>query len=194
MPNMLRQTLARVLTSTVAQQQLFDSNTTGAIDLVPGTYTFECYMALTAMDAAGASNLLFDVVGAGTATCTKFLWQIIGADVAGITGQATALTAMSATSGSAVNIVTGATQAALQVSVRGTFEVTVAGTIIPSVTLGVAAAANVIAGTYFEYDRLGPAAQGAFVGSGYRVTNSDVTVGLTRTITYSDGTVRVDKL
>lgn len=43
-------------------------------------------------------------------------------------------------------------------SIHGTFEITTAGTIIPSIALDVAAAAIVNAGSYFECIYLGPAA------------------------------------
>ena len=42
--------------------------------------------------------------------------------------------------------------------IHGTFEITTAGTIIPSIALDVAAAAVVNAGSYFECIYLGPAA------------------------------------
>lgn len=40
--------------------------------------------------------------------------------------------------------------AALRASIHGTFEITTAGTIIPSIALDAAAAAVVNAGSYFE--------------------------------------------
>jgi hypothetical protein len=51
-----------------------------------------------------------------------------------------------------------ATSAALRASIHGTFEITTAGTIIPSIALDVAAAAVVNAGSYFECIYIGPAA------------------------------------
>ena len=50
------------------------------------------------------------------------------------------------------------TSAPLRASIHGTFEITTAGTIIPSIALDVAAAAVVVAGSFFECIYIGPAA------------------------------------
>ena len=50
------------------------------------------------------------------------------------------------------------TSTALRASIHGTFEITTAGAIIPSIALDVAAAAVLIAGSYFECIYLGPTA------------------------------------
>ena len=59
---------------------------------------------------------------------------------------------------SAAVLATAGASAALRASIHGTFEITTAGTIIPSIALDVAAAANVVAGSYFECIYIGPAA------------------------------------
>jgi hypothetical protein len=191
----LRQTTARNLADSVSSQKLFDVNTTGAIDLVPGTYEFECQFALSAMSAT-SGNCLFSILGAGTATCAKFLWQIFGAEGAGFNVQASKIGALYNTGASSASMVTANTGVVVEVLCRGTFECTVAGTIIPSVTLvtgGVTPQVEV--GSQFTVDRIGPSGTGVFVEGGYRTTISEVLVpGTTLTITYNDGTVRVDKL
>ena len=55
-------------------------------------------------------------------------------------------------------LATLSSSAALRASIHGTFEITTAGTIIPSIALDVAAAANVLAGSSFECIWIGPAA------------------------------------
>ena len=52
---------------------------------------------------------------------------------------------------------TAGTFAPLHASIHGTFEITTAGTIILSIALDVAAAAVVVAGSYFECIYIGPA-------------------------------------
>ena len=59
---------------------------------------------------------------------------------------------------SAAGLAPAGTSAPLRASIHGTFEITTAGTIIPSIALDVAAAAVVNAGSYFESIYLGPTA------------------------------------
>lgn len=193
MPSTLRQTTARTLVDSITQQKLFDTNTTGAIELVPGTYKFDCRFALTAMSAT-SGNAAFDVLGAGTATVSKFLMQTVGQDAAALNTMSTQIGSFANIKNTPASMISAAINTGLFVSVEGTFEVTVAGTIIPSVTLVTGAVTpQVEVGSYFTVDRIGGEGQGFFV-DGFRTTVSDVTVGSTRTITYNDGTVRVDKV
>ena len=59
---------------------------------------------------------------------------------------------------SAAGLAPAGTSAPLRASIHGTFEITTAGAIIPSIALDVAVAAVVNAGSYFECIYLGPTA------------------------------------
>ena len=59
---------------------------------------------------------------------------------------------------SAAGLAPAGTSAPLRASIHGTFEITTAGAIIPSIALDVAVAAVVNAGSYFECIDLGPTA------------------------------------
>lgn len=101
----------------------------------------------------------FDLKGAGSAIFGKMSMQDFGSRGTVAVGGTTATSGTASdvpTSGGALASV--ATSAALRASIHGTFEITTAGTIIPSIALDVAAAAVLNAGSYFECIYLGPAA------------------------------------
>lgn len=146
------------LTSVTSAQKLFNWSTNGALSLAAGTYRFSCSLLLTSMSATSGSAK-FDLKGAGSAIFGKMSMQDFGSRGTVAVGGTTA------TSGTASDVpasggvlATAATSAALRASIHGTFEITTAGTIIPSIALDVAAAAVVNAGSYFECIYLGPAA------------------------------------
>lgn len=146
------------LTSATTAQKLFNWSTNGALSLAAGTYRFSCSLLLTSMSATSGSAK-FDLKGAGSAIFGKMSMQDFGSRGTVAVGGTTA------TSGTASDVpasggalASAATSAALRASIHGTFEITTAGTIIPSIALDVAAAAVVNAGSYFECIYLGPAA------------------------------------
>ncbi|MDZ4118022.1 DUF2793 domain-containing protein [Phaeovulum sp.] len=146
------------LTSATTAQKLFNWSTNGALSLAAGTYRFSCSLLLTSMSATSGSAK-FDLKGAGSAIFGKMSMQDFGSRGTVAVGGTTA------TSGTASDVptsggvlATAATSAALRASIHGTFEITTAGTIIPSIALDVAAAAVVNAGSYFECIYLGPTA------------------------------------
>jgi hypothetical protein len=146
------------LTSATTAQKLFNWSTNGALSLAAGTYRFSCSLLLTSMSTTSGSAK-FDLKGAGSAVFGKMSMQDFGSRGTVAVGGTTA------TSGTASDVpasggvlATAATSAALRASIHGTFEITTAGTIIPSIALDVAAAAVVNAGSYFECIYLGPAA------------------------------------
>ncbi len=146
------------LTSITTAQKLFNWSPNGALSLAAGTYRFSCSLLLTSMSTTSGSAK-FDLKGAGTAVFGKMSMQDFGSRGTVAVGGTTA------TSGTASDVPTSggslasvATSVALRASIHGTFEITTAGTIIPSIALDVAAAAVVNAGSYFECIYLGPAA------------------------------------
>jgi hypothetical protein len=151
----IRADATRTFTSNTAQQAIFNNPAAGALTLETGTYLFEGLIAMTAMSAT-SGNGKFSLIGAGTATLAAILWQAYGNDAA-------AEAAAAATGGgwhviatqTAVNVSTAATGTAICFLVKGTFEVSVAGTIIPSFAQTTAAAAIVSIGSYFKCNRIG---------------------------------------
>jgi hypothetical protein len=146
------------LTSATTPQRLFNWSTNGALSLSAGTYRFSCSLLLTSMSSTSGSAK-FDLKGAGTALFGKMSMQDFGSRGTVAVGGTTATSGTASdvpTSGGALASV--ATSAALRASIHGTFEITTAGTIVPSIALDVAAAAVVNAGSYFECIYIGPAA------------------------------------
>lgn len=151
--NLIRQDAARTLTSSVAEQKIFDSVTNGTLTLEVGTYLFQCQVVITGLSTT-SGNGAFDILGAGTATLGTILYESIGRD--GATNTASGPTGSTNTNAqSPVSQQTAGTSATWTFTNIGTFEVTVAGTIIPSVTLVTAAAGTVAAGSYFYCHRIG---------------------------------------
>jgi hypothetical protein len=141
------------LTSTTAVQKLFNATANGALTLETGTYMFECLISLSAMSAT-SGNAAFSL--AGTATLGSIL--MFGEGVDGATATAAASSnSMAVTSAFPASIVTAATGTGLQVMIKGTFRVTGAGTIIPSIALVTGATAVVAVGSFFRCRRVGSA-------------------------------------
>jgi len=153
----IRLNATRTFTSNTSQQAIFNNPANGTLTLEAGTYLFEGLIAMNTMSATSGSGK-FSLIGAGTATLNDILWQAYGGDVAA-EGTAAAIGGswhIIATQ-TATNIVTAATGTALCFLVKGTFTVTVAGTIIPSFAQTTAAAAVVNIGSYFKCNRVGDA-------------------------------------
>jgi hypothetical protein len=145
----------RTFTSDTNQQAIFTTPANGTLTLETGLYMFEALIAMTSMSGT-SGNGKFSLIGAGTATLGAILWQAMGGDV-GAEGTAAAIGGswhVIATQ-TATNIVTAGTGTALSVLIKGTFEVTGAGTIIPSFAQTTAAAAVVSIGSYFKCNRIG---------------------------------------
>jgi len=136
------------LANSAAEQALFDSVGGGVLTLPVGTYFFESVISLSSMSGT-SGNLAFDILGAGTAVLGSVLYRADGRD--GAINNAVATTGSMMNQGqSPAAIVSAATSTELQVVMNGTFRITAAGTIIPSVTLANAAAAVVRIGSYFR--------------------------------------------
>lgn len=155
--HIIRSNATRTFTSNTNQQAIWDSPTNGQLNLETGTYLFEGLIAMTAMSGT-SGNGKFSLLGAGTATLDDILWQAAGNDVlAEGTAAATGGSWHIIATQTAVNIVTAGAATALCFTVKGTFTVTVAGTIIPSFAQTTAAAAVVSIGSYFKCNKIGDA-------------------------------------
>jgi hypothetical protein len=144
------------LTSTTAQQRIFDTSANGRLTLATGLYEFRCMVAYSSMSAT-SGNANFSILGAGSAVLGGQFMDGYGLDnnaaingAAVARGGATALLA-SAFSGNTVTAGTGTQMTAVY---TGFIRVTTAGTIVPSVALITAAAAVVRAGSIFAIRRV----------------------------------------
>lgn len=153
---------AYTLTSQTAAQKLFNASANGALTLATGWYTFEAVIGLTSMSAT-SGNGQFQILGGGTATLAGVLYHTVGVDGASGTA-ATQTGSWAVASSSAASIVTAGTGTSMMMDIQGVFEVTVTGTIIPSIALVTAAAAVVSVGSFFRCRRVG--ASGANVTQG----------------------------
>jgi hypothetical protein len=139
------------LTSQTAAQALFDVTGSGQVTLVAGTYEFECQFSLSSMSSSSGS---FGFALGGGATLTQYWWSLANkATLAtAANGQVTFNTAANTT------IATASTATVAFARIHGVVIVTVGGTLIPQVSLGVAAAAVVGIGSFFKIRALGGAA------------------------------------
>lgn len=142
------------LTNTSAAQKLFNATTNGALTLPVGVYRYDALLYLASMSGS-SGNGSFRLLGAGTATVSSALSQAVGTDNPVATANAATQSYWSGTD-SPANIVTANANTNMGVSIRGLFRISVAGTIIPSIALTIAAAAVVQANSHFIVRRLDP--------------------------------------
>jgi hypothetical protein len=137
---------AYTLTSQTAAQKLFNATTNGAVTLPIGTYQFECQFSLSSLSVT-SSSFGFAMV-AGTAVIGSQGWSAYAGKLVTL---ATASN-MQITYNTAANIAitTASTNSTGIAMIRGIIKITTAGTVIPSVSLGIAAAAVVGVNSYFK--------------------------------------------
>lgn len=149
----IRCNATRTLPNDTNENAIFSNPTNGRLTLETGTYLFEMMIGVTAMSAT-SGNALLDVLGAGTATCNDWLYSVIGKD--GTLASVNAvLGVMPVIQNTPASMFTAGTGAEMWFVASGTFTVTVAGTLIPSLDLVTAAAAVVSIGSYFTCERIG---------------------------------------
>jgi hypothetical protein len=158
----IQQNATYTLTSSTAAQKLFNASTNGTLTLPIGTYRYEAFVYLTGMSAT-SGNGAFGILGAGNATVASALSMASGFDAAIGAGAASGGSYWTGNTSNAA-IVTVAVNTALAVAIRGTFKVSVAGTIIPSISLTTAIAAVVEPNTYFMCRRIGTSATATTYG------------------------------
>jgi hypothetical protein len=137
------------LVSQTAAQPLFNSSPNGAITLAAGTYFFECFFTLSGMSGTSGS---FGFSFGGTATIAGQLWETEGNK--GALGTAAAAQ-NTVNVGSSLAIVSPTASAYGWARISGKLRISGAGTLIPSVCLGVAAAAVVGTDSYFKINLAG---------------------------------------
>jgi hypothetical protein len=151
--NFIRADATRTFTSNTSSQAIFTSPANGRITLETGCYLVEGVLHFSAMSAT-SGNLLVNLLGAGTATVAAWLWTGLGNDAASATASAASGVGV-ITSTSPASIVLAATGVTLTVFIRGSFEVTAAGTMIPSITMVTASASVLSIGSYLLFERIG---------------------------------------
>lgn len=150
----IRANADRTLPNDTNLNAIFNAPTNGRLTLLTGVYKFEGLFVITAMSST-SGNALVNLLGAGTAIIESWLWKLSGID------NSAPATLLDDDAGffqvavSAASAVTAGTGTALRLEVVGSFEVTTAGTLIPSIDLVTAAAAVVQDGSYFEVERVG---------------------------------------
>ena len=139
------------LTSQTAAQKLFNASTNGQVTLVAGTYEFDCAFSLSSMSSSSGS---FGFALGGGATFTQYWWS--NANKATLATAAGGQVTFNTAANTAIATATTATVAFARCG--GVVNVSIGGTLIPQVSLGVAAAAVVGAGSYFKIRALGDTA------------------------------------
>jgi hypothetical protein len=155
----------RTLASQTAAQKMFASPTNGALTIAAGRmYEFECIFALASMSATSGS---FGWALTGTATFTEIKWMSWAAKLATIATGTTPAALVSTYNTTAANtaLVAANTAVAGFALIIGTFISNAGGTIIPSISLGIAATAVLSQGAIFKARALGNSAASA--GSGW---------------------------
>jgi hypothetical protein len=149
----IRCNAARTLPNDTNENAIFNNPTNGRLTLETGTYLFDMVVGVTAMSAT-TGNALLDVLGAGTATCDDWLYAVIGKDGTLISVNAV-LGTMPVIQSTPASMFTAGTGAQMWWIAKGSFTVTGAGTLIPSIDQVTAAAASVAIGSYFSCERIG---------------------------------------
>lgn len=155
-------TATYTLTSQTAAQAMFNSPANGQVTLAGSTtYQFECEYDLSSMSAS-SGNFGFAIGGTATISSIKWSWL---AEKGALNGSSAAGNGMGLNNTAAqVSLVSTANTATTGwAQIRGLFRITTGGTIIPQVSLGVAAAAVVGVNSYF---RLWPVGSNAAVSLG----------------------------
>jgi hypothetical protein len=148
----IAQNATYTLASSTSAQKLFNATTNGTLTIPIGTYRYDALIYVNTMSAT-SGNAAFGILGAGTATIASALSLADGFDASPAAGAGNGGSYWTGVTSNAA-IVTAAVGTALGVRIRGLFRVSVAGTIIPSITLTTAAAAVVQPNTYFSAMRI----------------------------------------
>lgn len=148
------------LTSQTAAQKMFNNTTKGAVAVAVGTYYFECFYSLSSMSAtSGSFGFSLNPTGA-TATIGSQVY-ISNAVKSGASIGTAATLQSTVQTGGASTLATASTQTVGYALIRGMVRITGAGTIIPAVSLTVAAAAIVGANSYFRIYPVSASGSGA---------------------------------
>lgn len=145
---------AYTLISQTAEQAIFAAAAQDTLTLELGTYFFEMLVVITSMSAT-SGNLTLDILGAGTAVMADVLYTTNAVDQTTLSTAQTDQTSFQTAAQAANVIATAGTGTSCGWLAIGAFEVTTAGTVIPSIALVTATGASVAAGSFFRCHRIG---------------------------------------
>lgn len=154
--NLIRQHADRAAFANNANQQaIFDSVANGTLTLETGAYLFEGVIQIK-VTSATSGNLKFSLAGAGGGTFAIILYTISAIDAANDTLTAWSGVSEIISTQTVTNMATATIATVTTFFVKGSFECTVAGTLIPSVAQTTAVTTAVTtAGSYFKCNRVG---------------------------------------
>ena len=140
---------AYTLTAQTAAQKLFNTPASGQVTLSVGTYEFECFYSLSSLSSTSST---FGFALGGTATFTQFFQSLAirNGTVSSPTAPNTTYNIAANTNISGLNTSTSGIA-----NISGIINVSASGTVIPQVSLSVAAAAIVGIGSYFRIRPIG---------------------------------------
>lgn len=146
--HIIRADATRTFTSNTSQQAIFTTPSNGRLTLETGVYFFEGLISMDTMSGT-SGNGKWSLIGAGTASLGAILQQVHGQDIALDSISASSGVSLATATVTATNTSTANASTVYTFTVKGTFEVTGAGTIIPSFAQTTAAAAVVKIGSFF---------------------------------------------
>lgn len=149
----IRCNATRTLPNDTNENAIFNAPTNGRLTLETGTYLFDMVIGIKSMSTT-SGNALLDVLGAGTATCNDWLYRVVGKD-ATLIDVGAVMGVMPVIQSTPASMFTAGIPAEMWFNAKGSFTVTVAGTLIPSIDLVTGASAVVQIGSYFACERIG---------------------------------------
>lgn len=150
----IRADSTRTFTSNTSDQVIFTTPTNGRITLATGTYLIDGMLAFTSMSGT-SGNLVFKLLGGGSATLAALLIHTFGQDLAAAGTAAAVGGQWNTTGNSTTNSVTAGAATSLLLRVYGTFEVSSGGTVQPSIAMTNASASVLSIGSHLRFRRIG---------------------------------------
>lgn len=149
----IRADATRTFTSNTSAQNIFTTPANGQITLETGLYEVTGLLNIGSMSATSGNGSI-NLLGTGTATVGAWLWHVVGVDGATATA-ATQTGSTMVTSTTPASALTAGVGTAMTAHIRGSFEVTGAGTLIPQFKMVTAAASVLAVGSYLCLERQG---------------------------------------
>lgn len=156
---------AYALTAQTAAQRAFNGGTlnplaNGALQVGAGTYEFEALIMLSGMSSTSGS---FGFAFGGTATVAWQAWECVANKNAGAGAVGSPQSSYNTAANTAV--ATANTNTSGYMRIKGQIQLSAAGTLIPQVSLGVAAAAQVGIGSFFKLNKISNSLMGYYTGN-----------------------------
>ena len=156
-------TSAYTLASQTAAQKLFNASTNGAVTLPVGVFFFECVFDLSSMSAtSGSFGWTLAPGSTNPATIAGIKWLAV-ANKAALATAATPQSTVNTAANTA--IATATTNTVGWARITGKVRISAAGTVVPQVSLGVAAAAVVGVDSYFRIWQVASSATATTAGN-----------------------------